>query len=106
VSQALLAITLGSVDVFVKSFSVVHGTYMPQFYIFNLMPEGFYDFFTLCFIEYKRIHTGDEIMKKFLPLLLLTVFLVISPGCGSLLPSINTFQASPFYVALIAGLFY
>jgi hypothetical protein len=48
-----------------------------------------------CFLEYKRIHTGDEIMKKFLPLLLLTVFLVISPGCGSLLPSINTFQASP-----------
>jgi hypothetical protein len=34
-------------------------------------------------------------MKKFIPLLLFSVFLVISPGCVSLLPSILSFQASP-----------
>jgi hypothetical protein len=34
-------------------------------------------------------------MKKFLPLLLLSVFLIISTSCASLLPSIVTFQANP-----------
>jgi hypothetical protein len=34
-------------------------------------------------------------MKKFLPLFLLSVFLIISPSCVSLLPSIVTFQTNP-----------
>jgi len=34
-------------------------------------------------------------MKKFIPLLLLSLLLVVSPSCVSLLPSINTFEASP-----------
>src|SRR4030042_1378393 len=34
-------------------------------------------------------------MKKLLALLLLSVFLIISPSCVSLLPSIVTFQTNP-----------
>jgi hypothetical protein len=34
-------------------------------------------------------------MKKFLPLLLLSIFLVIGPACVTLVPYINNFQASP-----------
>jgi 3D (Asp-Asp-Asp) domain-containing protein len=34
-------------------------------------------------------------MKKFLPLLLLSVFLIIGPSCASLAPSIATFDANP-----------
>jgi hypothetical protein len=34
-------------------------------------------------------------MKKFIPLLLLSVFFIISPSCVSLVPSIITFEANP-----------
>lgn len=40
-------------------------------------------------------------MKKFLPLLLLSVFLIIGPSCVSLAPSVATFDANP--VVITAG---
>jgi hypothetical protein len=38
---------------------------------------------------------GDDTMRKFLPLVLLTLLLVVGSSCAALLPSIATFEAAP-----------